>query len=247
MDNRKGMFTASRIGDLLAGGTGKTKLNYIFDIALDLHGLKKEVSTKAMEHGIVNERSAIDILISIHGGKANLNEVGSQTFYKVNDKLGATPDALGTDWVGDAKCQFNIFNFVEQNDKLAKKYYLQVHTQMMALNVNKGYLINYLTKPEEWGQDDWVEYPFPLEDRYFIHEIERDESVCEEILKACETNHPLIDVAYQMQGSATLMDSDEFFYSQLVGRQRYLKLKEVNWVTNQREVIRHESDFYVKK
>lgn len=245
--DKKGLFSASRISDLLAGGTGKTKLNYIFDIALDLHGLKKQVSTKAMEHGIVNERSAIDILISIHGGKANLNEVGSQTFYKVNDKLGATPDALGTDWVGDAKCQFNIFNFVEQNDKLAKKYYLQVHTQMMALNVNKGYLINYLTKPEEWGQDDWTEYPFPLEDRYFIHEIERDEAICEEILQACETNHPLIDVAYQMQGSATLMDSDEFFYSQLVGRQRYLKLKEVNWVTNEREIIRHESDFYVKK
>ena len=80
--DKKGMFTASRIGDLLAGGTGKTKLNYIFDIALDLHGLKKEVSTKAMEHGIVNERSAIDILISIHGCKANLNEVGSQTFQK---------------------------------------------------------------------------------------------------------------------------------------------------------------------
>ena len=245
--DRKGMFTASRIGDLLAGGTGKTKLNYIFDIALDLHGLKKEVSTKAMEHGIVNERSAIDILISKHGGKANLNELGSQTFYKVNDKLGATPDALSSDWVGDAKCQFNIFNFVEQNDKLAKKYYLQVHTQMMALNVNKGYLINYLTKPEQWGEDNWTEYPFPLEDRFFIHEIERDESVCEEILQAVETNHHLIDVAFQMQGSASLMDSDEFFYSQLVGRQRYLKLKEVNWVTNEREVIRHESEFYVKK
>jgi len=245
--DRKGMFTASRIGDLLAGGTGKTKLNYIFDIALDLHGLKKEVSTKAMEHGIVNERSAIDILISKHGGKANLNEVGGQTFYKVNDKLGATPDALSPEWVGDAKCQFNIFNFVEQNDKLAKKYYLQVHTQMMALNVNKGYLINYLTKPEQWGEDNWTEYPFPLEDRYFIHEIDRDEETCENILKACDENHYLIDVAYQMQGSASLMDSDEFFYSQLVGRQRYLKLKEVNWVTNEREVIRHESDFYVKK
>jgi hypothetical protein len=245
--DRKGMFTASRIGDLLAGGTGKTKLNYIFDIALDLHGLKKEVSTKAMEHGIVNERSAIDILISKHGGKANLNEVGGQTFYKVNDKLGATPDALSSDWVGDAKCQFNIFNFVEQNDKLAKKYYLQVHTQMMALNVNKGYLINYLTKPEQWGEDNWTEYPFPLEDRFFIHEIERDESVCMEIIDAVETNHHLIDVAFQMQGSASLMDSDEFFYSQLVGRQRYLKLKEVNWVTNEREVIRHESEFYVKK
>jgi hypothetical protein len=245
--DKKGLFSASRIGDLLAGGTGKTKLNYIFDIALDLHGLKKEVSTKAMEHGIVNERSAIDILISKHGGKANLNEVGSQIFYKVNDKLGATPDALSSDWVGDAKCQFNIFNFVEQNDKLARKYYLQVHTQMMALNVNKGYLINYLTKPEQWGEDNWTEYPFPLEDRYFIHEIDRDEETCANILQACDENHYLIDVAYQMQGSASIMDSDEFFYSQLVGRQRYLKLKEVNWVTNEREVIRHESDFYVKK
>ncbi len=27
--DKKGLFSASRIGDLLAGGTGKTKLNYI--------------------------------------------------------------------------------------------------------------------------------------------------------------------------------------------------------------------------
>ena len=50
-----------------------------------------------------------------------------------------------------------------------------------------------------------------------------------------------------MQGGASIIDSDEFFYSQLVGKQRYLKLKEVNWVTNEREVIRHENEFFVKK
>lgn len=248
MENRKGMFTASRIGDLLASGTGKTRLNYIFDIALDLHGLGKDISTKAMEHGIINERSAIDILISVHGGNANLNEVGKQIFYKVNDKLGATPDAIKQgQWTGDAKCQYNIYNFVEQNDKLPKKYYLQLQTQMMALKVDKGYLINYLTKPEEWGQDDWVEYPFPLKDRYFIHEVSKSEEACHDILKAVEDYYPYINVAYQMQGAASIVDSDEFFYNQLIGGVRYAKLKEVNWFSNDREVFRHEKEFYVIK
>jgi hypothetical protein len=50
-----------------------------------------------------------------------------------------------------------------------------------------------------------------------------------------------------MQGSASIMDYGEFFYNQLVGKQRYLKLKEVNWVTNEREIIRHENEFFVKK
>lgn len=245
MENR-GIFTASRIGDLLASGTGKTRLNYIFEIAEANVGAKKSVQTKAMMHGIVNELTAIDILCSKHGGSHNLID-GKQKFYYVNDKLGATPDAIGFDWVGDAKCQFEILNFFEQNEKLPKRYYLQVQTQMMALGCERGYLINYLTKPEEWGEDEWTEYPFPLEDRYYIHEIHKDEEQQYNILKAVDANFDLIGLATEMLLNAKEVDDYEFFMTQYKEKAKYLKLKDTNWERNEKEVIRYKNNFYVKK
>ena len=57
---RVGMFTASRISELLAGGSGKTKQSYIYDIACEVVGVKKEISTAPMIHGINTEQSAFD-------------------------------------------------------------------------------------------------------------------------------------------------------------------------------------------
>lgn len=242
----RGIFTASRIGDLLASGTGKTRLNYIFEIAEANVGAKKSVSTKAMMHGIVNEVTAVQILCSIHGGAPNFADE-KQAFYYVNDRLGATPDAIGLDWVGDAKCQFEILNFFEQNERLPKKYYLQVQTQMMALKCDKGYLINYLTKPEEWGEDEWTEYPFPLEDRYFIHEIHKDEEQQYNILKAVEDNFHLIGLATEMLLNAKEVDDYEFFMTQYKDRIKYQKLKDTNWERNEKEVIRYKNNFYTIK
>lgn len=242
----KGIFSASRVADLLAGGTGKTKLNYIFEIAEDMVGVKKEITTKQMQHGLINEINAINILCSKYGGSPNYEKNG-QVFYKINDKLGATPDAIGFDWVGDAKCQYTILNFFNQNENLTKKYFIQVQTQMMALRVNKGYLINYLTKPEEWGQDDWVEYPFPVEDRYFVHEIEKDESVQSSILDAVDVNYPLIGVAHQMLESAIIIDEYDFFMMQFKDKIRFVKLKDVNWVNNDKKVYSFNKDFFIKK
>lgn len=242
----KGIFSASRVADLLAGGTGKTKLNYIFEIAEDMVGAKKEINTKQMQHGLINEINAINILCSKYGGSPNYEKNG-QVFYKVNEKLGATPDAIGFDWVGDAKCQYTIFNFFSQNEKLTKKYFIQVQTQMMALKVDKGYLINYLTKPEEWGQDDWVEYPFPVEDRYFVHEIEKDESVQHSILDAVDVNYPLIGVAHQMLESAIIIDEYDFFMMQFKDKIRFVKIKDVNWVNNDKKVYSFNNDFFIIK
>lgn len=246
MESRKGMFTASRVGDLLAEGTGKTRMNYIFEIAEELVEAKKDFKTPAMEHGIMNERTAIEILMSIHGGEPNLNTDGEQKFYLVNDYLGATPDALKQgEWVADSKCQYSIAAFFGQNDKLARKYYLQVQTQMMALNVDRGFLINYLTKPEKWGDDSWTEYPFPLEDRYFIHEIKKDEEAQYNILKAAEKYHPLIGECYNKLLEAIDLEEDEFFYMQFASKKRYKKLKDTNWLASKGDIYRHDNTFYV--
>jgi hypothetical protein len=246
MTKHKG-FSASRISDLLAGGTGKTRSNYIFEIAENHVGAKKDITTQAMYHGINNEVYAISILTSIYGGKANTDENGNQVSYKVNDYLSATPDALSDSWVGDAKCQYSIHGFFEQNDKLSSKYHLQVQTQMMALKVDKGYLINFLTKPEKFGQDDWEEYQIELDRRYHVHEINKEPEIQDQILMMAEKHYPEIGLCIDILGSANVIDHSEFFQRQFFDKVRFTKLKDCNWLENDKTVFRYENDFYVIK
>jgi hypothetical protein len=117
---------------------------------------------------------------------------------------------------------------------------------MLALKVDKAYLINYLTKPEKFGQDDWTEYPFPLEDRFYIHEISKDEAICDEILTKAEQYHPMINIAYQQMANATILDEMEFFYNQLKNGVYYKSLKDY-WVKNDTEVFRFDNEFYITK
>ena len=247
MEN-KGRFSASGVSKLCAEGTGATRLGYIYEIALSLVDCKPDITTSAMYHGINNEAAALDILINIKGGQHNFNfETGRQESFKVNDYLSATPDAYEDGiWTGDAKCQYSIEGFIEQNSKISKAYNYQVQTQMLALKVDKAYLINYLTKPEEYGQEDWVEYKFPLEDRFYIHEISKDEAICDEILTKAEQYHPMINLAYQQMANATILDEVEFFYSQPKNSLKYKPLKDW-WVNNETEVFRFNNKFYIKK
>lgn len=245
--DRKGIFSASKASALCAEGTGATRLGYIYDVALGLMDCKPDFTTQAMYHGINNEGQALDVLIAEKGGQHNFDlETGRQKFFKINDFIGATPDAYSDEWTADAKCQYTIGGFLEQNRKVAKAYNYQVQTQMMALNVDKAYLINYLTKPEKFGQDNWTEYPFPLEERFFIHEIAKDNDICDEILSKAEQYHSLINVAFEQMAAATILDELEFFYSQLNEGIIYKPLKDW-WVNNAKEVFRHEKDFYIIK
>lgn len=222
-------------------------MNYIFDIASEIVGSKVSVSTKAMEHGIMNERTACNILIAQKGGRYNEDGKGGQIYYPINEYLGATPDVIGDGFVGDSKCQYEIYNFIEQNETIPKKYYCQIQCQMIALNVDKGYLINYLTKPEEWGMDEWTEYPFELSERYHIHEISKDEEVQYNILSKAEKHYHEIWICVEMLLNATEFDEIEFFYQQLKAKKRYLLLKDTNWITNTRDVIKFNNKFYVQK
>lgn len=239
-------FTASRISELLAEGTGKTRMNYIFDLAAESLGHKKDILTKAMSHGIQNEIYAMNILISNVGGSLNVNDEGDQSSFDVNDKISATPDGykLGSHTL-ESKCQYSIKNFFEQNDRLPTKYFLQVQTQMMALKVDQGYLINYLTKPEMFGQDDWQEYPIPLEKRYHIHEIQKDEAFCEAILSAAEKYYPFIGTCIEMLSDAFILSHDDFFGMQFYDKARFTRLKDIAWINNDRQVYFHDEDFYV--
>jgi hypothetical protein len=188
-------------------------------------------------------------LIQETGVQHNFNfETGRQESFKVNDYLSATPDAYEEGiWTGDAKCQYSIQAFIEQNDKLKTAYYYQLQTQMMALKVEQAFLINYLTKPEEFGQDDWEEYPFPIEDRYYIHEVKKDEKICDDILIAAEKNFPLLIECSDLLLGATDLHEHTFFNWQMKDKVRFAKLKDTNWLNFDKEVFRFNNEFYYIK
>jgi len=107
-------FSASKISDLLAQGTGKTRMNYIFELSERAIGIDNSVTTAEMLHGINSEIDALQVLFSNLGnGYYNSDGEGGQVFFDINDYVGATPDAIGDGWVGDAKCQYYIHTFSE--------------------------------------------------------------------------------------------------------------------------------------
>ena len=236
--SRLGMFTASRISELMASGTGKTRLNYIFDIADELINGSKDFETKAMQHGTINQYDAFDIAF-----RPKFGGTWYDKFIKVNDKLGASPDILGFDFVADIKCPYSIHNFFEQRDKLPKKYIYQSQVQMMAAKVDVGFMCLYLTKPEEFGID-WTEYPFTVDERTYVHEIQFSKELEENILKSVEDNHPLIGQCVELLNTATELTDIEFYRSQYDGV-RYNLLKDTNWL-NKETCIKFNNKYYTQ-
>lgn len=192
-DIKKGYFSASRITELLSGGAGKTKQNYILDVCLDMLGLKKEFSNSSMQHGINNEIIAFEDRVK----KVFSNAIyQSDVFIPINDNLGASPDVVFSDNNNclDIKCP-TLLKFHTYKWSTTKAYYDQVQCQLLATKGNMGYLFYYLTKPVTWENgDSWAEYEFEEEDdNYFVKEIPRDDQRQEEILKAVDDAIPLRD------------------------------------------------------
>ena len=161
-------FSASRISELLAGGTGKTAQSYILDLSLQSLGIKDELSTPAMKHGIQNQLAGFEAVVKPLYRNAEWHD----EFILINPFCGASPDILNEGNPMDIKCPFFIDAFIEQINKPPTKYYQQVQMQMLACKADVGHLIFYLTKPEEWGQEtELVEYPFPLALRFKIFEF----------------------------------------------------------------------------
>ena len=236
-------FSASRISELLAGGQGKTAQSYILDLAMQSIGLRDDISTPAMKHGIQNQLNAFEQVVKPLFTTAEWHD----EFIQINEYCGASPDILIDSNPMDVKCPFFIDSYLEQINKPPKKYFAQVQMQMMACKADIGYLAFYLTKPEEWGQEtEVIEYPFSLELRFKIFEFKPDEELQFSILAKVEESEPKKVQMIQLLTDAELMDEEQFFYEQMSGF-AYRKLKDCNNILNLDKVVRIGDKFYYKK
>jgi hypothetical protein len=237
-EERKGSFSASRISELLTGGSGKTRDNYIYDIAKEVVIGREDFDTEAMKHGRSNQINAFDKVV-----KPNFHDAKwVDTYIPINSNCGASPDIIVGVHPLDVKCPFYIDTYLEQINSIPKKYYQQVQMQAMALQSDLCYLTFYLTKPERWGDDKWEEYPIPLEDRFKTFEFKIDEEVCDNILKAVEESWPKRDIVIEKMMNATVIDESEFFYYQFLKQKKFRKAKEGNIVNI--EYLRLGNEFY---
>jgi len=236
-------FSASRISELLAGGTGKTAQSYILDLAMQSIGLREEFSTPAMTHGIQNQMNGFEQVVKPLFPNAEWHD----EFILINEHCGASPDILNESSPMDIKCPYYIDTFIEQINKPPSKYFSQVQMQMMACKSDIGRLVFYLTKPEEWGQEtEVVEYPFPLELRFKIFEFTKDEELQEKILEKVEESQPKKIQIIELLNSANVISEEQFFYEQMNGFV-YRKLQECNNILNLASVIRVNDKFYYNK
>jgi len=235
-------FSASRIGELLTKGQGKTTQSYLLDLSLGNFGIVTKRETAEMRHGLVNEFPAYQLLVQpFYESSKWFNES-----IAINDKCGASPDFFMGEFSGDVKSPYSIDGFLEQVNSVPKKYFLQVQMQMMATKADKGYLLFYLTKPEKFGED-WVEYPFPIEKRYKLFEYAKDELVHDEILEAVEVNQPKKEQLIKFLESADLMESVEYYERQMYGGYVFRPLKECANIFNLDKCIRVGDNFYYEK
>ena len=236
-------FSASRISELLAGGSGKTAQSYILDLALQSLGIKDQLDTPALRHGINNQLNAFEQVIKPLYPSAEWLDV----FIPINEFCGASPDFIIDGNPADIKCPFYIDTYIEQINKVPTKYYQQVQMQMMACKADIGRLCFYLTKPEEWGHEgEIIEYPFPLELRFKIFEFTKDEELHERILEKVAESEPKKVQMIQMLTDAEVIEEEQFFYEQFNGF-CYRKINESNNVLSLDKLYRIKDKFYFKK
>jgi hypothetical protein len=196
---RLGKFTASRASDLFVGGKGVTRDKYIFEKAQEIVlGHAKQFSNKHTQHGNLNEFEAIQSFKEVTGLNVEYLE---QEYFAINENCGATPDAKVVDFFDkviasvDVKCPTETFfaqKMMMLNESkpefqnVPKSYYYQAQMQMMSLNVDKHYLVRYLTKSDIDFEGNKVEYDLPIETRIYYKLITADSEVQKKILELVE-------------------------------------------------------------
>lgn len=210
-------ISASGIGELLTGG--RTADSYILKKAMECVGVEEKFSTKEMEHGIINQYEAFELLLQAEGFE------WFDEYVPIDDRCGASPDTLRSDIVLDIKCPYYIDTYLQQCEKLPKKYYQQVQMQMIAVKKDEGGVLFYLTSPEadEWGNK--IEYPYSIDDRHRLVTFRKDEEVQYNIMQVVDKYSPILDSWVEGLSMVQEKELDVFFYEQLIQGKKYRKIK----------------------
>ena len=191
-EERIGKFTASEIWKLFVEPRSKketvseTTKTYILEKAVEeLTGFRKQITNKAMEHGIINEAEAFEQFK--HLTKQDWQYTSKQ-FFSIDEFSGASPDGvlyhdMDVIAVCDIKCPQPLTFFeikLDADGPVENKYFYQLQMQMMATKCEIGYLVYYLAPEFVDTYTGEVDYKFdlPLEQRIIIKTIEKDETVC---------------------------------------------------------------------
>lgn len=211
---RKGKFTASEIWKLFVEPRNKkdewskTAQDYILEKAIEqATGYRQQITSKAMEHGIINEKDAFDAFKERTGDDWQFT---GKEFFEIGKNAGASPDAilsndLDITAVADFKCPQPLTFFEQkknmfQEEPIDRNYFYQLQMQMLATGAKKAYLVYYLA--QEFGDTytgklEW-HFDLPLESRIFSREVSADPEVHSEILlrieKAEELKRKYIEV-----------------------------------------------------
>lgn len=158
---RLGMVTASKFSDVMSKGAGKTRKDYMLDLATEIMEGTQTVGyfDKNMEAGQDKETQAREYYQLISG--CTVKEVG---FIKMNDIVGASPDGMiGEDGLLEIKCPLGkTHTRYILEDRIPTAYKAQIQGQL------------YVTE-RRWC--DFLSYrPENKQRPHFIKRVYRDEA-----------------------------------------------------------------------
>lgn len=213
MDFSNQLIRCSAIGKIMTNGRAKNEMGetcktFLKELYIEkVYGIKKEISSKYIEKGLMVEDSAIALYSSLNGGFYFKND----EWFK-NDFISGTPDIVSDELVIDIKSSWSPHSMPFKDDSIKKDYYYQLMGYMALTGLKKAKLAYVLIDtPNQLVEDEkrrlsWQmgatsdlspEYleacleldkqhdfsHIPIEKRVVEFDIEYDEKVVEEIYK----------------------------------------------------------------
>ena len=162
LKSREGVLTATQIARLMVGGPAEWK-----SVRGEFNGIRRDFDTKYMRWGREREPFIADYASTFIDSTLEPND---QFLISTRDpRIGATPDALGEDVVGEFKTSKHPMppSLKDAKGGLEARYYVQTQVQMFVAGVDACAFV--------WEQhdDDWPE-PAPYEPAHQIIEYDAE-------------------------------------------------------------------------
>lgn len=214
MDFSNQLIRCSALGRIMSNGRAKNEMgetckSFLKELYIEkVYGIKKEISSKYIEKGLMVEDSAIALYSTQKGDFYHKNDE-----WFSNEFISGTPDILSGDTVVDIKSSWSAHSFFNVKwEQIKKDYYYQLMGYMALTGLKKAKLAYVLIDtPHQLVEDEkrrlsWQmgansdlspeslkafadidkQHDFshiPVEERIIEFDIEYDEKVVEEIYK----------------------------------------------------------------